>query len=335
MAISAEQLKAALKKGGAKRLYYVTGNDEYLIEDCIKGIACARSDFERLSFDAKELDVERLEECFFSAPLLNGRLIVVENFGAKALAEENSAVFGELLRDIPDYLTVVLVSYTEGKVSVSKQIEKLMALSSSEIVIAQKGDSRRMERVVAGMAEAEGASITGKASRLLLSMLGEQLSAVRMEIKKLAALSGYGTIEEEHVTRLTAKTTESSVFIMIGALERGNTAQALFTLRDMLDNRTDPLAITANMNTAFINLYRAKQAAKSGVKESGLFSLFDYRKNDRKVSIAVGKERSYTDDRLYGILEILYQLDIDLKSSPVDRALLLEQAVVEISAAGR
>jgi len=331
--ISPELLSEALRRGEKKRFYYITGDDEYLIERCVRDISRASEGDERLRFDALNFDSERFEEAVVSFPFLAGRTVIIENFKTRSLSAETAALFEELLRDIPDYLTVIMTSYSDARVSVSKQAQKLAALSgSSEIVIAAAPDVSRAGKIVAGMAKDEGAGITPRAARLLLSLVGNDLQTAKMEIKKLAALARYTTIEEQHVQRLTAKSTESSVIDMLRALERSNVTAALLVLREMLGDRTDPLAITATLNTAYINLYRAKLAAAKGVGISGLFTLFDYIKDDRKVSIAVNRQRGYTFERLEAVLELLYQLDLDLKSSPADRALLMEQAVIELSA---
>ena len=331
--ISPELLSEALRRGEKKRFYYITGDDEYLIERCVRDISRASEGDERLRFDALNFDSERFEEAVVSFPFLAGRTVIIENFKTRSLSAETAALFEELLRDIPDYLTVIMTSYSDARVSVSKQAQKLAALSgSSEIVIAAAPDVSRAGKIVAGMAKDEGAGITPRAARLLLSLVGNDLQTAKMEIKKLAALARYTTIEEQHVQRLTAKSTESSVIDMLRALERSNVTAALLVLREMLGDRTDPLAITATLNTAYINLYRAKLAAAKGVGINGLFALFDYIKDDRKVSIAVNRQRGYTFERLEAVLELLYQLDLDLKSSPADRALLMEQAVIELSA---
>ncbi len=332
MTITTKQLSQSLKNGEEKRLYLLIGNDEYSIRYGAEQIVESAGEREILRFDALAFDRDQLEEAFFSFPLFYGRLLLIDNFKLGSLPSEDAALFEELLKEIPDFLTVVLQNYVEGRFSVSKQIEKLFAaVPSSLIVVAEQKSGSDAISMVTEMSLQEGARIDRDAAARLLELLGDDLMMAKAELKKLSALCNYGTIERSHVDRLTVKSTESSVFDMIGALELKDIKKASEILSEMLNDRTEPLAITASLNTAYINLFRAKSAVTNRLKENDLFSMFDYKKGDRKVSIAMNRERGYTREQLTKIIDLLYQLDLELKSSPVDRALLLEQAVIEIA----
>lgn len=326
-------LNNSLANGDRRRLYLLIGNDEYTLNACLGMITTAEKGAELIRFDALDCDADQLEETFFAMPLMGSRMVVVDNFKTGAMNKELLSLLKDLLADIPDFLTVVLKNYTEGRFSVNRQTEKIMdaARNSMTVVVEQKTGKSALQ-AVRMIAKREGSQIEPKAAERVLELLGDDLMFAENEIKKLAALANYGTILPEHVERLTVKSTESSVFDIIGALERKNIARASGILSEMLREKTEPLMITASLNTAFVNLYRAKCAAEQGKGERDLFQMFDYRKGDRKVSIAVSRQRDYTKRQLEAILELLYRLDIDLKSSPVDRALLLEQALVEIAA---
>ena len=328
MAYSYGQLPDLLNKKPETKLFIITGNDDYLIIDCIKKIMSSHSEHDILKFDFAKLDYDALGEAFLSYPLLSKRLIIIENFN---MGKQDPDISG-FLKDIPDFLTVVLSNFIDGKFILSGQYIKLSeSVKCSEIISAQKLYGRQLINYITETASELGASVTGEAAAALVDLVGNELYTLNQEIQKLAAFSEYSTIEKKHVMRITVKATENYVYDMVSALEKQNIRNALSILVDMLDNRTDPSMIAAVLNTVYINLYRAKLIISSGTDRNEIYTLFNYKKDDKKVSIALSQANRYSKTQLRDILELLYQLDIDLKSSSASKSLLLEQAVVEIA----
>lgn len=352
MILSPRQLSEQLKRQDHKRLYILCGNDKYITGRCIAAIQKALAGSELSRYDLLTADPDRIEEAFYSFPLAGARTLVAENYGMKPPAMTNEETVpgkkksggsktkttgeskvptDEMLSEIPDFLTVILCDGSSANRALGDYEKKFDAIQPSYAVVSvQKLDSQQAQPAIAGMAAGEGAKITRQAARLVFEFTGGDLQAVSNEIRKLAAFSGYGVIEEKHVRRLTGSTLESGVYDIIGAMERGDAAKAMTALRELLEQRTDPLMISAVLNTAYINLYRAKQAGKKKINAEKMFELFDYKKGDRKVAIAMNRERGYSEKKLEQAIEILYQLDVDLKSSPADRNVLIEQAVAEL-----
>ena len=331
MTYSYTDLKKLLEKERLN-LYIIVGNDTYLISSCVRLIVSKHEEDEVVNYDLTKLVADDLKASFFSFPFFSGRLVVVDNFNPTKLNAEQKELFDSLLSSIPDFLIVILTNCFEGRFGVNKQYEKLAeTVKDSAIITAEKPVGSQALRLVAQLAAKEGAKIKKDAAELLFFLAGDDMFSIVSEIKKLAAFCSYTTIEREHVRRITVKSTESSVFDMISALEKQDIRTALIVLREMIDNRTEPIIISSTLNTAFINLYRAKLISEKNRRKDEMYSLFDYRKDDRKVSIALSRVANYTKAQLSSILKTLYQLDIDLKSSPVDRNIILEQAVIEIA----
>ena len=317
------------------KLFIIVGNDYYLINGCVKEIQDFHNEDETVRFDAAKFNADALREAFFTYPFyMQNRIVLIENFNPAKLNEAQAELLNSHLSSIPDFLIVILTNFVEGRFSVSRQYEKLAdTVEHSLLISAEKPAGQQMYRTISQLASEEGVSISRDASELLLYLAGDDLLSVVQEIKKLAALCNYTKIEREHVERISVRSTESSVYDIISAIERRDTGTALSILQEMNDNRTEPIIISSALNTAFINLYRAKLIAQYKKLPKEMFDLFDYRKGDKKVDIAVNRASRYTKPQLKTILEILYQLDIDLKSSPIDSYILLQQASVEIAAA--
>ncbi len=332
-------IKKSLKDDGLQRLYYISGNDEFLISSSAKTILNALfAEGERniTVFDAEKTDVEELEEFFLSFSLISeSKAAVFDGFSLSSLNAERVRLLEGFFSDIPDDITVIIKSFvdTENKrFSVSKTTENFVAgvKNSALVTVLQKSGSEILG-YIEKIAAREGATISDKNAGRVAELCANDLLLVNNEIVKLAAYAGYGEIKAEHIEALCIRTAESGVYDMIGFIERNDMKNAVRVLSEMLDERTAPLAISSALNTAFINLYRARVTRDAKKGEVTMFSLFDYKKGDRKVSIAYERSGRYTQKQLAEIIHILYSLDVKLKSSAVDKRYILEQGIIKVA----
>ncbi|MEA5050240.1 MAG: DNA polymerase III subunit delta [Oscillospiraceae bacterium] len=338
--LSDKTLKRSLQTDGLQKIYLIAGNDEFLLNACAKAVLGAVfADGERyvVLFDAAAASDEELEEFFLSFSLVStAKAALFEDFSAGALSAQRAELLHSLFLQLPDDITVVLREYVEEdnrRFAVPKKsLQLLDGCRRSAVVTATAKAGGELSGYIAAIAKQAGCTIDDRAADRVGELCAGDLLLAENEIGKLAALSGYGEIRREHVDTLCVRTPEAGVFDMIGAIERGDAKKAMAVLADMLDERTEPLAVTGALNTAFINLYRARLARDSRRGEQALFDLFNYKKNDRKVSIAYERSARYTERQLAGIIELLYGLDKKLKSTAADKRFVLEQGVVRLMA---
>lgn len=336
--LSDTNIKRDLTDNGVARLYLVVGNDAFLMDRCVAAIvkASVGADTQSiLRFTQKSITDGAFEELFYSFSMLGqNRVAIVEDFNCNTLLATQKAMFAELLTDIPCDVTVVLRQYIDDRrFSVSKKMTDFMAVNqSSAIVTVPVKTGVELERFIEHIARRESCEIEVPALREIVLLCGDDLLLISNEIKKLAALSGYTTITKQHVEKLGIRTAEAGVYQMINAIENGNTKGAVAVLKTMLDDLSEPLSITAALNTAFINLYRARLIREKGRRQNDMAELFQYKKGDRKLSIAFERCSAYSRQKLERIILLLYDLDKQLKSSTVDARYLIEQKVVELSA---
>jgi DNA polymerase-3 subunit delta len=214
-----------------------------------------------------------------------------------------------------------------------KAAEIISRCPLSAAVTANAKSGPELERYIEHIARRECRGIEPQAVRALAALCGDNLMLICSEIKKMAALAEYAAITAEHVEALGIRTAEAGVYRMIGAIERGRLAEAVDTLCDMMDDLGEPLAVTAALNAAFINLYRARIARETGRPMGYLCDAFGYKKGDRRMAIAYERSAGYSVGQLERIIGILYGLDVKLKSSSVAARYLIEQKVVELSLA--
>lgn len=332
-------LDGALAKNGLNPLYYITGNDEYLLDRCVGRVlkAALGGDAEGLTrLDAAKSTDEEIEQPFYTCSFLGARRVLLfDGFDPGAIGKVRAELFAQLLREIPEDITVVFKQFVpDGRFSVSKKAEAFAAnCPDAALVVAAAKKGYALEAYIEGIIKGQGCTARGEVVKRIVELCGDDLMLISGEIAKLAARADYGEITLQHVEALCVRTAEAGVYDMISKIERKDVRGALLALETMLDDRTPPLAITAALNTAFINYYRARLARDKGLSQKTLFDLFDYKSGDRKVGIAYERCARFSAAQLEKMVALLCELDLKLKGSAVDERILIEQYVSRLALA--
>lgn len=333
--IKENQLAAELKKN-ILPLYLICGDDVYTSDRSETLILTALKKIDAddpVKFDYAEMTDEEFDSLIYSVSFFGGRrTAVIDNFKPGKPSEARKKHLEEFFSGIPEDLTVILkyIDSESYRFSVPKTVTELVGMCRDSMIINCIAAQLNIRREIASMAKEEGCTISDKAVTALVNLMGDDLQAVRFEIQKLAAAANYGEINEKHVAELSPRSLEDNVFGMINAIESGHSARALSLAGDMLDARVDPLGILTLVNTTYVNYYRCALAAKEGRSLDWLIEKYRYKKGDRMLAIASDKCRYYSIKTLEQIINILYGLDQSLKSSRVDRELLLEQGIMNL-----
>ena len=331
--IKDSQLKQDIEDG-LRQLYYIEGNDEFIIDSCISSIFKAADITEIVRLDAVKSSDDDIEAPFSIFGFeFERRAVLIRNFDAGSLKEPRLSLLRSVFESIPDGLIVVVRRFVDdSRFSPSKKGEQIVsACNNSAVITACSKQGTELTRYVLSQIKKNGASASPNIAMLIAERCGEDLQITNNEIEKLAAFCNYGEIKREHVEDICIRTAEVGVYDMLGCLERGNIKKAFALLCEMLDEQTEPLIISSVLNTAFINLYRCRLARDYGMSQSSIASMFDYRVGDKKLSISYNSCMRYSLSMLENILLTLRALDRELKSSAVEKRILLEKRVSEIA----
>lgn len=331
--IKDSQLKKSLESG-IKPLYYVEGNDEFVIDACISSIIKAAQISDIIRLDAVKSSDDDIEAPFSIFGFgFERRAILIQNFDAGALKEPRLSLFRSVFEGISEGLCVIIKRFVDdSRFSPSKKGEQTVSVCQEAVIInacAKQGAD--LSKYVMTQIKRCGATASAEIAALIAERCGDDLQTTNNEAKKLAALCNYGEITREHVESLCIRTVEAGVYDMLSCLEHGNSQRAFALLSEMLDDRTEPLIISAVLNTAFINLYRCRLAREGGMSQNSVASLFDYKFGDKKLSISYNNCMKYSLSKLEKVIVLLQLLDGELKSSAVEKRILLERRVAEIA----
>lgn len=326
-------LKKSLQKDGRMQMYFLAGNDAFLISACKKTIQSdVGGEFVSLDFQTA-LDEEVAGH--LATYSFEPKTLILENFKPAAYTEEKRAFYTDYLSDLPYTLTVIVTLLAEdsyGKFSIPKAAEAFCSLCPrSALVTCIKKAGGDLIRYVDSLARRLGCTLDYGAADRIIQLCGDDLLQISSQMEIMAAASNYGRITVEIAEQMCPKTTEEGVFDLVRAMERGRTAEAVRILYEMIEKEPDYSNILAVISGSFVNIARAKAAVARRISRDEVETVFGYKKNDKALSIAFDRTSRYSDSQISAILDCLYQTDRRLKKNAGDKMVILEQGLVRLA----
>ena len=329
-------LEKALEKQSA--VYYLYSEDEYLLRRQAGAIraALATEDTEATVLEGPTPDIGQIVMAagtisFFSTR----RLVELPLLQPSAYSDKDLAELCDILSSAENSVFLITSVLPEAKKR-PKRAQKLIAHCESIGYAAElaRPSQRQLKTLMQQRAAEVGAELPDRAADELLERCGQDLFLLQNELDKLAALAGYGTITREMVDRLGTQNLEADVFEMIRLLNGKNNTRACQKLHDLLRLQNEPIAIAAALIGSYVDLYRVKCGAEAHKPYNAVHKDFGYRGSDYRLKKSAETAARYTRAQLAHCLSILQDLDQDLKSSPLDKGVLLESALVQLGMAG-
>ena len=338
----AENKLAALIEQGCP-VFYFYSTEPYLVRRAV-GAVCAllaRSTGEEVTvLDGAAPDVEQLITAagtisFFGTK----RVVCLPELDPAAYSEKDLETFADTVADVENAVLVfgsVFEADRTGKAKPGKRAQRVIAqcrkLGWAE-ELAKPGPTQ-LRQMMAERAAAQGAELSGPAGAALLERCGEDPYLLENEVDKLSAAAGYRTITPALVAEMGVVSLEADVFEMVRLVTARSTAAACKKLHILLRLGQEPIAITAALIGSYVDLYRVKLGQQHKKSYSAVFKDFGYKGSDYRLKRSAQTAAGYTLPQLKACLDILLELDKNLKGQPVSPQILLETALCRLAMEG-
>ncbi len=267
------------------------------------------------------------------------RLVLMPMVRPSGYSDKDLDAICDVLSDT-DSAVFILTSVLEekfGKIKPGKREQKLMNACEKLGYCAQlvRPNRAALQGMAQAWAQESGATFAPGADAQLLDRCGEDQFLLRNEVEKLAALANYGTITADMVQALGTVTLDADTFAMVKLVSAGKTGQALQKLSVLLALQNDPILIAGALISNYLDIYRMYVAKKSRHTAADAAKAFGYTgKWNYRLGNAESAAARFDRRRMDASLAVLQKLDLDLKGSRLDAALLLQKALCELAAAG-
>jgi DNA polymerase-3 subunit delta len=340
--LNADAVRKQLKQGIAAPLYVLYGSQKYMIEEWLQEISKAvldtdSADFNLERFDMNEVPVEKAIESAETLPFLGAkRLVMIQDAhffsgvrsGSKV--EHQLPILEQYLSSPAEHAVVVFICY-QDKLDERKKLVKLLKDKATLLPCSPLKEDQLL-RWLTELGNQLEVTIEADAQQLIIQFVGNHLQLLSMEMKKLAQYVGKGgTITQDTVLELIAKTVEQDVFTLVDHVVNFRFEQAFSVLRELLVRNEEPIKILFLLARQFRLILRAKELERKGYTPNQMVQHLGVHPFVAKLVVKQGKR--YSQEQLVRILERLAEADFEMKTGRKDKALILELFLLSLPAA--
>ncbi|MDK2966931.1 DNA polymerase III subunit delta [Lacrimispora sp.] len=265
-----QTLNQDIKDRSFKPVYLLYGEEAFLKNSYKNQLKSAITQGDTMNFNqfgGKSIDVKELISLADTMPFFSEkRMILVEDSGFfKSPAEE----LVSYLPQIPDTTCMVFVeSEVDKRGRMFKKIKELGYAAEME-----RQDIGQLAKWAGTLLSREGKKVTGQTMELFLSMTGDDMENIRMELEKLISFTlGREVITNEDVAAICTERTANKIFEMVNSIVNRQTKKALALYEDLLTLKEPPMRILFLIARQFNQLLQVKELMGKGMDKSGIAS---------------------------------------------------------------
>lgn len=320
-------------------VYLIHGEEKYLIKAYTDKIVKQTvddsfADFNFHVFDGKETSLSEVFESAEAVPVMaESKCVLVKDFPLDALDDGGFEQLETVLKDTPDDCALVfsMLTYEPKGAKWNKAVKLFEKFAYS--VKFEKKTALDLAKTVENGAKKRGKAFEKGVSSYFVASVGNDLNTLLNELEKVCAFSDF-EITKADVDSVCIKSLDAKVFDMIRDLTAKRFDSAFRKLEILFEQREDEFQIMGALVASYSDIYRAKAAVKSGDRAESVAKYYNYAGKEFRLTNAARNSSSMTFEDIGECIEILVQADSAMKSSSLDKRLILEQTIVKLARAG-
>jgi DNA polymerase-3 subunit delta len=341
--ISPESLETSLRHNKIEPLYFLFGDEEFLIEEALNRIIEVVVDESTRSFNFEvlygaETTLNDLVERGMAYPLMAERRVVVvkeiDRLFALRGKPDDASPFARYMKNPPSTTTLVLTAATSEFLTKGKQGESAKApykliVEHGAAVQFKKLYDRDLPSWTAARIKSRGKEIAPDALELFVAYAGSSLRILSNEVEKLFTfIEERRRISIEDIRAVVGASKTYNVFELQKAVGAKNLELAVDITERMLRVGEPEQLILTMLSRYFTILWRLMELRTTTTNQNEMaravgispFVLNEYLAAVNRYSLA----------QLRNAFEALLQADLTLKSSNIDPATVLQVALVSM-----
>lgn len=326
--IEAQKFYRDLEKGQLTPLYFLFGEEPYLINQSVERFKYAvltegAIDFNYSLFYASDADVTVVRDAVETLPMMApSRLVILKE--AQELSDKEWAELESLFENPVDSTVFVITASRVDKRK--KQIRTL--LDKASCIEFKKPYENQIPSWINYIAQSLGLTISNEAIHLLHKLVGHHLTEIEGELKKLGEyVEGKRRIELQDVAQVVSRSKEENVFDFTKAIGSNDRVRALEHLVQLLDQGQSEMGIVslvARHVRILLTVKRGLEENLHGAKLAHYAQVPPY-----FLENYIEQSRLWTMKKLEQTLVVLSETDKALKSSPLSSHIWLENMVLK------
>ena len=321
------------------KIYLLSGDKYFLdyFENIIKKLVLNdnKNDFNDIIFEGENINFDDLENAIDTFPLNSTKkCITIKNFEWENQSPEDIEYFIKILSDIPEYCTILIIEYHEingiKNINKFKKIEKIIIdqgisckFDTNDIPIEKQLVHWAKEEFHKNLSIENAKIIKEKCKNL-------DISHVRNELKKICNYEKEATISKKSLEIISDFSEKSKIFDLPKSIFSQNTKKSFEILNSLIKNKEDPVVILSVICSEYVDLLRAKILSQKSSAMEEIMKNFDYKNKEFRIKNACKRCQTFSAETIKKSLEVLLKADIQLKSTNIDKKLILQNLIIEL-----
>jgi len=261
-------LNQDIKERTFKPVYLLFGEESFLktsYKNRLKSAVIGDDTMNFSGFAGKGLDLDEVIRMADTMPFFTEyRLILIEDSGFFKNAADKLV---EYLPTMPDTTCLLFVeSEVDKRNRLYKKVKELGYAAEMK-----RQDTAQLAKWAGTMLAKEGKKITSRTMDVFLSMTGDDMEHIRMELEKLISYTlGRDVITEADIEAICTVRVTSKVFDMVSAIVNRNPRKAMDLYEDLLTLKEPPMRILFLIARQFNQLLQVKELLGRGMDRSGI-----------------------------------------------------------------
>ena len=265
-----QTLNQDIKERSFRPVYLLYGEETFLVnsyKNRLKEAVLGDDTMNFSRYEGKGIDVSELIRQADTMPFFaEKRLILVEDSG---FFKASSEALASYLPSMPDTTCIV---FAESQVDKRNKLYK-MVKELGYAAEMQRQDTAQLARWAGGILAREGRKITGRTMELFLSMTGEDMENIRMELEKIISYTmRKEVITDDDVKAVCTVQVTNRIFDMVSAIVNRQTRKAMDLYEDLLTLKEPPMRILFLIARQFNQILQVKELMAKGMDKGSIAS---------------------------------------------------------------
>ena len=331
-----KELKAALKSRELGRLYFFHGEETFLLSYYLEQMKKITLDPLTESFNYHRLNSENfslqtLADSVENLPMMAEKTFIqVDDIDLFGMNEDEREKTVEILRDIPEYCTLVF-TYLTAAWKPDKRMKKLWETieNNGQVVEFARQEARDLVAWITRHFAARQKRISSQLCLYLIEITGGTMTALNGEIEKICAYSGADEIKKSDIDAVTEPVLDAVAFEMAEMLSSGACEQALQKLQQLLKMQHKPLVILGAVGAHFRRLGAARILLDNRKNAGELADLYKIKEYPARKTMEAARRMQPQFCRK--AMEMILETDYRMKTSFDDGERLLELLILGLA----
>ncbi|MDU7695563.1 MAG: DNA polymerase III subunit delta [Staphylococcus sp.] len=293
-----------------------------------------KDDFNYVKYNLYDTSCNQIIEEALTMPFISEKkAIVVKNafiFTGEKVSKDiqpNNEQVNEFLEKYDGENFIIFEVY-QNKLDERKKITKTLKKTSKLAKVEQMSE-QEIKNWIKNKLHENFKDIKQDALDLFIELTGINFNIVSQELEKIILFLGERTtINKKDVEEIINRSLEQNVFLLTEYIQKGEKYKAIQLIKDLIVMKEEPIKLLALITSNYRLYYQCKILSRKGYSGQQIAKTINV--HPYRVKLALNQVKHYQLTHLLNIIDQCAETDYKLKSSYMDKQLILELFILSL-----